>query len=276
MKYLFAALTFFVATLCSHAETPVAPATGDFQRTWQVDGVTREGLLHVPASAKTKPTPIIFAWHGHGGTMRHALNSFGYDKLWPEAISVYLQGLNTPSRLVDPEGTKPGWQGLPGDQGDRDLKLFDAVLAQLKHDYKIDDRRIYSTGHSNGGGFTYLLWQNRGDVFAAMAPSSAFLVRMGGAELKPLPVLHVAGETDPLVKFSWQKLMMDKLIKGNDCGAGHPWGDAKFCTEYTSAKGNPVVTCIHPGGHTFLPEAPALIVKFFKEHAKPETAKAGP
>jgi polyhydroxybutyrate depolymerase len=273
MKTLLTALALFTSTFFSHADTPVAAKTGDFTLTWQVDGVTREGLLHIPESAKTKPAPIIFAWHGHGGTMRHALNSFGYDKLWPEAISVYLQGLNTPGRLVDPEGKKPGWQGILGDQGDRDLKFFDIVLAQLKRDYKIDERRIYSTGHSNGGGFTYLLWQHRGDVFAAMAPSAAFLPPARGPQLKPLPVLHVAGETDPLVKFSWQKLMMDRLIKLNDCGAPHPWGDAKFCTEYTSPKGHPVVTCIHPGDHTFFKDAPALIVKFFKSHAKPDAAK---
>jgi len=36
----------------------------------------------------------------------------------------------------------------------------------------------------------------------------------------------------------------------------------------------PNVTRIHPGNHAFLREAPALIVKFFKEHPKPEKAKA--
>lgn len=273
MKCLLAAITFLFSVLSCPAETPAAPLTGDFRLIWQVDGVAREGLLHVPESARTKPAPIIFAWHGHGGTMRHAQMSFGYDKLWPEAISVYLQGLNTPGRLVDKEGTKPGWQGIKGDMEDRDLKFFDTVLAQLRKDYKIDDRRIYSTGHSNGGGFTYLLWQNRPDVFAAMAPSAAFLPVRVGPELKPLPVLHVAGETDPLVKFTWQKLMMDKLIKLNGAGSGHPWGDAKYCTEYTSDKGPPVVTCIYPGDHTFYKEAPALIVKFFKSHVKAEPAK---
>jgi len=29
------------------------------------------------------------------------------------------------------------------------------------------------------------------------------------------------------------------------------------------------VTYVYPGGHQFPPEAPPLIVKFFKEHAKP-------
>ena len=53
-----------------------------------------------------------------------------------------------------------------GDQGDRDLKFFDEVLSTLKKEYKVDANRVYATGHSNGGAFTYLLWGERGDVFA--------------------------------------------------------------------------------------------------------------
>jgi polyhydroxybutyrate depolymerase len=143
------------------------------RRELRVDGVAREALLHVPAQAKDKPCPVVFAFHGHGGNMNHSARTFGYHLLWPEAIVIYPQGLNTPGRLTDPEGKKPGWQGSVGDQGDRDLKFFDAMLADLRANHQVDDRRIYSTGHSNGGGFTYLLWAARGDVFAAVAPSAA-------------------------------------------------------------------------------------------------------
>src|SRR5262245_1179240 len=79
------------------------------RREWKVDGVTREALIYIPASAKTNATPIVFGFHGHGGTMQRAANMFGFEKIWPEAIVVYMQGLNTPGRLTDPEGKKPGW-----------------------------------------------------------------------------------------------------------------------------------------------------------------------
>ncbi|MFY8056754.1 MAG: hypothetical protein ACOVRM_03375, partial [Planctomycetaceae bacterium] len=59
-----------------------------------------------------------------------------------------------------------GWQKSAGDQQDRDLKFFDVVLQSLRSEYRVDDRRIYATGHSNGGGFTYLLWSERSAVFA--------------------------------------------------------------------------------------------------------------
>jgi poly(3-hydroxybutyrate) depolymerase len=97
----------------------------------------------------------------------------------------------------------------------------------LRKDYKTDAKRIYATGHSNGGEFTYLLWHARGKEFAAFAPSGALnfalvkdhlpFAREKKAESNPAstdqvtstdrnsrvkreylpkPVLHVAGEND--------------------------------------------------------------------------------
>ena len=197
--------------------------------------------------------------------MQNAARMFAYHRHWPEAVVVYMQGLPTPGRLTDPEGKKAGWQHSLGDQKDRDLHFFDAVLETLKTKYKIDDQRVYATGHSNGGGFTYLLWAARGDVFAAVAPSAA-VPSKHFKDLKPKPVLHVAGEKDTLVKFEWQQRAMEELKKLNGCEGGQAWG--KFATLYPSRKGTPVVTYIHPGDHKFPGDVPPVVVKFFKEHSK--------
>ena len=268
--------------------SPLLHAADLTSREWKVDSVTREALVYAPATAKTEPTPVVFAFHGHGGTMKYAANKFRFHKLWPEAIAVYVQGLNTPGTIVDPQGKWPGWQKTFGDQGDRDLKFFDAVLATLKKDYKVDAKRIYATGHSNGGGFTYLLWAARGDVLAAVAPCAAAAMIGNGAipddlpvalarqaeasrrsmkNLKPKPVLHMAGENDPLVKFAWQQRTIDEVRKINGCGEGKPWGE--HCTIYPSKGGTPVVTYIHSGGHQLPDDVPPVIVKFFKRYAKP-------
>jgi polyhydroxybutyrate depolymerase len=232
-----------------------------------VDGVKREGLIYAPAKAHETATPVVFVFHGHGGAATQAARSFAMHKHWPEAISVYLQGLNTPGRLTDPEGRLPGWQRSAGDQGDRDLKFFDAVVANLKATYKVDVKRIFATGHSNGGSFTYLLWQTRPDVFAAMAPSAAASARLAdAASFKPKPVMHIAGTMDPLVKFAWQEAAMAAVKRINDCDAvGVPW--AKDCTLFPSKKGAPFVAYIHQGTHKFPEEAPALIARFFKEQS---------
>ncbi|HAL70869.1 MAG TPA: esterase [Verrucomicrobiales bacterium] len=243
------------------AELPLKP------KEWMVDGVKRGALIYVPSEASAKPTPVVFAFHGHGGNMKNAARMFPIPELWPEALVVYMQGLNTPGRLTDPEGKKPGWQHGLGAEGDRDLKFFDAVLASLKADYQVDATRIYSTGHSNGGGFTYLLWAARGDVFAAMAPSAAASPGLMG-KLKPKPVMHIAGENDPLVKYEWQQATIQAVVRLNQCGSGVAWDQDANCTFHPSKIGTPVVTAIHPGDHKFHKDAPALIVKFFKQYAR--------
>jgi polyhydroxybutyrate depolymerase len=233
---------------------------------FRVEGLKRETLAYIPPTAKEKLTPVIFVFHGHGGRSQNATRTFPMNREWPEAISIYMQGLNTPGRLTDPEGKVPGWQKSLGDQNDRDLKFFDAVLARLRKDYKVDSKRIFSTGHSNGGAFTYLLWAERGDVLAAVAPSAGMSVE-SIPKLKPKPVMHIAGEKDPLVKFEWQEKTIAADRKLNECESeGKLW--ANNCTLYPSKSGMPVIAYIHPGGHIVPSTAPALIVKFFKEVTK--------
>jgi polyhydroxybutyrate depolymerase len=241
------------------------------RREWTVDGVTREALVYVPAQALSNAVPVVFVFHGHGGTMRHMARNFPCHTLWPEALVVYMQGLPTPGRLTDPEGKKAGWQYAPGAQGDRDLKFFDAVMETLRTTCRIDGKRVYATGHSNGGGFTYLLWTARAYCFDAFAPCAAVTTQL--ANLTPKPVLHVAGEKDNLVKFAWQQKMLAAVRQVNHCGsgAGQPWGTN--ATLYASSAGAPVVALIHPGGHELPPEALPSIVRFFKEHVNPGAVK---
>ncbi len=235
-----------------------------------IDGVTRTALVYAPASAQTKAAPLVFVFHGHGGNMRQAARSFHLETVWPEAIVVYPQGLPTALPLVDREGKQNGWQIAAGTYGDRDLKFFDAVLAKMKQDYRVDQKRIYSTGHSNGGYFTFLLWLKRGEVFAAVAPSAA--ASAFADQLAPKPVLHLAGEKDTLVKFAWQQRTMEAVRRVNGCAAaGTAWDQG--CTIYPSKGGTPVVTFLHPGGHGFAPAEPGLMVKFFKQHPAAPAAK---
>jgi polyhydroxybutyrate depolymerase len=203
------------------------------EKEWRVDGVARKALVYVPATATKADTPVVFAFHGHSGNMRNAAEKFGYHRLWPQVLVVYMQGLPTPGKF-DPEGKTPGWQKTVGDQKDRDLKFFDQVLATLKKDYRVDGKRVYATGHSNRGGFTYLLWAERGDVFAAVAPSAG--VARPSRNRKPLPVLHVAGRNDETVPFVGQKRVMAAVRTLNGCDTdGKPW--AKLVIVYAGGEG---------------------------------------
>jgi polyhydroxybutyrate depolymerase len=60
---------------------------------------------------------------------------------------------------------------------------------------------------------------------------------------------------------------MDAVREINGCQEeGREW--AQDCVLYPSSKGAPFVAFIHSGGHEYVAEAPPLIVRFFKQHAR--------
>lgn len=233
-------------------------------REWKVDGVKREGVVRVPAAAP-EPAPVIFVFHGHGGGMRSAARSMPAHQHWPEAVVVYLQGLPTPGRLTDPEGRKSGWQMQPGHQNDRDLRFFDAVWKDLQEKHRIDPSRVYAMGHSNGGSFTYLLWAKRAEVFAAFGPSAAVASPSYG-KLLPRPAIHLAARNDELVKYEWQRIMIEKLRRTQASGSATEVGGG--LTLYASDVGAPLMVYLHDGGHAYPEKATRLIVEYFKQHRR--------
>jgi len=234
-----------------------------------IEKVERPILVHAPASAKQKAAPLVFVFHGHHGSAEKAAKQYDVHGQWPEAVVVYLQGRPIKSK-TDPEGKEDGWQHEANEVAekvtDRDLKYFDAALKKVKETYKIDEKRVYAMGQSNGGGFTQLLWATRGDTFAAVAPSAASSANNYLKDLKPKPVLHVAGKKDETAPFDNQEKLIEKLRTMNKCDEGKPYGKDKDATLYPSKSGTPVVTVIHSGGHVLPESAVPVIVRFFKEH----------
>lgn len=232
----------------------------------KVDGVERTALVFAPASAKTTASPLVFCWHGHGGGSRQASLSFRIHQEWPEAVVVYPQGLPTKGK-TDPEGKKPGWQQGPNDENGRDVKFFDALLGNLKKAYRVDPARIYSMGHSNGGRFTYLLWAQRGDIFAAYGPSGSPAIGLG-RDFKPASAFHVAGEKDQIVPYSGQRLTIEGIKVLDGVSPSDKGKSEGYLTTFKGTGGLELATYVHPGGHNYPQEVPKLLVAFFKRHSK--------
>lgn len=255
---LWIALSFFLSY----------PAFGLDTVVMSVNGTSREAAVYVPENAGEDALPIVFAFHGHGGSKESAAARFHIETIWPEAIVVYPQGLPTVSKLVDPGGKKSGWQGGVDEQSGRDLSFFDTLLEYLEETYKVDHSRIYAMGFSNGAVFTYVLWAARGKILAAVSPIAGLLGSKSDREMiSPKPVFHVAGRKDPLVKFKWQVEMINFLVDVNGCGAPKPID--KSITEYPSRLGTDVFTYIDDSGHEIPEDALPSIVDFFKRQRLP-------
>jgi polyhydroxybutyrate depolymerase len=262
-------LTIFIAGCLYGTLHPVAGA--ELTRlAIQVDGRERIALAYFPETVQPSGSPLVFVFHGHGGSAQNLANGLAIHERWPEAICIYMQGVPTPSKL-DSEGKQTGWQRAEGEVGDRDLKVFDAMLAQVRSQHKIDDRRIYATGFSNGGYFTYALWAARGNILAAVAPC-ACVAGDNLKSLKPKPCLHLAGKNDEIIAFEFQLKTMAAVRRLNGCEeTGHPWnrGPRIVVTFYPSGSGTPLVSAIHVGGHILPRSTGAWVVRFFKEQSKP-------
>jgi polyhydroxybutyrate depolymerase len=209
--------------------------------------------------------------------MKEAATEFAIHKYWPQAIVVYMKGL--PSAAGNyPKGEQSGWQYNAGENGDRDLKFFDAVIADLRQSLNVDDKRVYAIGFSNGGGFTFVLWSRRGDQISAIASCAMHASKKLISTLRAKPLLQIAGKKDKLQAVSEQEKTVMAVAKLNDCGEGRPWGANAGCTIYPSKTGAPVVFFVHSGGHEVPREAPRRIVEFLKRETRSshETASNRP
>jgi polyhydroxybutyrate depolymerase len=261
-KLAAAAALALIAFGSPSAQVQSAPAALKTQD-WMVGSLKRTGIVALPTRISRTGAPLVLVFHGHGGTARNMTRALPIHTKLPEALVVYLQGVPTSGKLIDPEGRRAGWQSKPGELGDRDLALVDTVLAWASRTHDIDAKRIFATGHSNGGWFTYVLWATRADEFAAFAPAAAIFGSMiEGA--KPKPALIIAGEKDRLVPFASQRRTMDAVIRLNQASAsGEPWFGAAEVHESRIAE---VVTYVHPGAHPLPLDASDIVARFFRNH----------
>jgi polyhydroxybutyrate depolymerase len=248
--------------VCLAAATSLfSPTLRADRMTWTIDGIEREALVFRPLGAAQK-APVVFAFHGHAGTVHGAAEALDFRKEWPRAIVVYMQGLPMPGE--GPRGGRSGWQSESGKLADRDLKFFDAVLATLHEKFSVDDSRIYAMGFSDGAYFTYLLWQERPKIFVAFAPCSGKI--LPGVHLSvPKPVFILAGAEDESISADVRDATI-KTVRELDSAAGRGIACGSGCTSYGSPKGTNVRVLVFPGGHEFPPDASAQIIGFFRIH----------
>lgn len=235
----------------------------------EVGGMKRTAVIfpnRIPAGAGGAPLVLMF--HGHGGRAEREGRRAGIHEAWPEAIVVYPQGEPGIAGRTDPRGVRSGWQKWAGEAGDRDLKFVDALMSELKSRYRIDPRRVYAMGHSNGGRFAAVLWAERGGEFAAFCCSAG----PGGLLLQrvpPRPVFMVMGRNDLLVPFRSQQASAELARKRLQTDAAMARTEG-YLTVEPGPGGVELVTYVHPGGHRWEPGATPHIVEFFKRHALAE------
>lgn len=176
----------------------------------QVQGTTRSYDLYVPDDLGRQAVPLVFMFHGHRGSSKvmtgenHRAAPY---KLWL-ALAQRDKFI-----VVAPQGEKGsdgyrGWNDCRADAKTNpavdDVAFVDAMLAAISAQYAVDKKRIYTTGTSNGGNFSYRLAQERTRVFAAAAPVVAAMPAVNKCQppTAPISLLIMNGTADPILPFA--------------------------------------------------------------------------
>lgn len=250
-------LIFLLAAL-----SPCCFAQKEF--TFNINGAERKALIFEPDKTAEK-IPVVFVFHGHGGNAKHASGTMPFQKYFPEALVVFMQGIpGTSGYVIDKKGLLNGWQMFPNENGNRDVLFFDEVLKQLQNKFHLDSDRIYLAGHSNGARFVNVLWKERGDKIAAICSVAA----QGGLMVKnakPVSIWMSMGKNDPLVPYRMQKQSID-IVASNlktDAKTAVVKGDQTF---YKGINDTELVVEERNAGHEFPKESLPEMVAFFKRH----------
>ncbi len=156
------------------------------------NGYNRAYLLYVPKCYDgSSPYPLIIVLHGHGGN----------------DSSLYYNGFNERSEFmgyiaVYPRGINKAWNvGYGGD--DDDVDFISELIDTLKANYNIDSKRVYATGHSNGGYLCYTLAVELPAKISAIAPVEGLLVNIMINNISsPMPILSIHALDDTVVPYS--------------------------------------------------------------------------
>lgn len=160
------AVSWLTACNDSPSGTPAKPPPETGEVTIMSADVERVYYLIVPDDydAQAFDKPLLFAFHGATGTYDLWLNGFYdlVDAVGDEAIIVLPQAL-------------PDHNGVTLWDYSYDFEYFEDMLADIESRANFDPRRIFVTGHSNGGGMALELGCNFGDVVRAVAPHAGIM-----------------------------------------------------------------------------------------------------
>lgn len=243
------------------------------------DDMARSYWIYVPRSYKPgQKTPLILSFHGgsdNGGknadyTQFPALaEREGFIVAFPNGTS--LRGKSKVA-LTWNTGSDRG-MGRAEKRGIDDVGFIKSVLGDIKRNYAIDDNRVYATGMSKGGMFSYLLGCEMPGEFAAIAPVAATMVASSCRPSQPVAIFAIHGSNDENVPIDGGRgrltapgLQYDSVIDtigfwrtNNKCSADastFDLGSDTTCRAYKSCARDVTFCVVEGGGHAWPGQTP--------------------
>jgi len=199
-------LIFISLLSCSKDEATPEEKVFRFDATMKVDGRTRTYSLNLPPNYyEDAGFSLVIAMHGGGGSAEQFETT---SKLTEKAnashfIVVYPEGVVSTGALGARTWNAGGCCAYAIEHQIDDVKFIEQLIDKLVADYKIDPKKVYATGHSNGGMLSYRLACEISEKIAAIATSSCtMVVKQPCDPSRAVPVLHIHSVVDEKVPYT--------------------------------------------------------------------------
>ena len=187
MKYL---LPVLIAASFSFAQWGGGGGGGKSLNDYQKKSVSgREIHVYAPSGLKEN-SPLLISCHGMDQDPNYQQSNTHWEAVADTAgfVVVYPRG-----------GTGMSTWDI---SGDKDTKWMTEIIDQMYTDYKIDKKRVYLSGFSMGGMFTYHSMSKIADKIAAFAPTSGTNVMGASKAQRPVPIIHPHGTNDDVLPYN--------------------------------------------------------------------------
>jgi len=196
LRSLFRLQVLLMALFC--ASQPVPAHTGNSRGKILVDGQKRSYLLHVPKSYahEQKQVPLVLVFHGAFGS--------SHITRWDSRMSE--QAEKDGFIVAYPNALFGTWNagnccGISKIKIINDVGFVSQLIDQLQKKYRIDPKRIYVAGVSNGGMLAYKLGRELSDRIAAIAPIEGCMYPDDKDVRNPVSVIAFHGTRDPVIPY---------------------------------------------------------------------------
>lgn len=171
-----------------------------------VDGRNRTYLLNLPPGyyESDSTLPLVIGLHGTGGSAQQFDRDYGFTSKANNSnfIVVYPEGVRSTGILGLRTWNAGTCCDFAMEQAIDDVKYIRTLLDNLAAGYKINSKRVYITGMSNGGMLSYRLAQDMADKIAAVAVvSCSMMLPAPLASTRPIPLLHIHSALDTKIPY---------------------------------------------------------------------------
>lgn len=233
----FSALYVFCATGCYEFKNDPGGRLrpGNWKLTIQFKGMERIFYLHIPASYQdTVQVPLVMNFHGFSEDVNAMSSRDGFVDKSDETgfILAYVEGYGTAGLQSWNAGTACCSPAVSS--GLDDVGLSVAIVNMISSRCRIDSRRVYAHGFSNGGGMAHRLAREAANVFAAVSSVSMPVLVPDEIPSRPVSVIHFHGTSDSTINYDGGVLFGEEYISANESFTN--WAGVNGCT------GQPVET----------------------------------